>query len=62
MSTARNVLHSSEVQEAISRLDKNPSDNLTDEQREYLDFIKSLDEYAAEREQSDDRGADNRAS
>ncbi|KAI0566607.1 hypothetical protein FGB62_7g661 [Gracilaria domingensis] len=44
MDAAKHVLESDEVQQAIADHAAGGGDGLTDEQREYLDFIKSLDE------------------
>lgn len=47
MSAAKSVLDSEEVKKAIEDHTADGGDGYTDEQREYLDFIKSLDEKAS---------------
>lgn len=48
MGAAKNVLESEQVQEAINNYAADGSDGLTDEQRAYMEFLKSLDEGASE--------------
>ena len=43
METARNVLDSEEVRQAIADHDHSSNDGLTGEQRAYMEFVKSLD-------------------
>ena len=43
METARNVLDSDEVQQAIADHGDEAGDGLTDEQRAYMEFVKNLD-------------------
>lgn len=44
MGAARSVLDSQEVKDAIANQSEDPNDNLTKEQREYMEFIKQLDD------------------
>ncbi|CAN8074970.1 unnamed protein product [Agarophyton chilense] len=44
MGAAKSVLESSEVQQALAEHAAEGGDGLTDEQREYMEFIKSLDQ------------------
>lgn len=43
MDAAKSVLASDEVKDAIAKRKEVSPDNLTDEQRAYLDFLKTLD-------------------
>lgn len=43
MGAAKSVLDADEVQQAIADHAAKEGDGLTDQQREYMDFIKSLD-------------------
>lgn len=44
MDAARSVLDSEEVQQAVAEHAEKGGDGLTDEQRAYMEFIKSMDE------------------
>lgn len=55
MGAARSVLDSKEVQEAIAKHAADGGDNVTDEQRAYMEFIKSLD---AEKASGDTKATD----
>lgn len=55
MPAARNVLESQEVRQAIEEHGKSPTDNLTEEQREYMEFIKRLDAKSAKNDDSHHR-------
>ena len=44
MNTAKDILQSDEMKEAFANHDDDPNAGMTDEQKAYLDFIKSLDE------------------
>lgn len=44
LDAARNVLDSDEVQQAVAEHVEKGGDGLTDEQRAYMEFIKSMDE------------------
>lgn len=44
MDAAKTVLESDEVQKAVNDHREKGGDGLTDEQRAYMEFIKSLDE------------------
>lgn len=46
MGTAKSVLESEEVKQAIADHAEKGGDGLTDEQRAYMEFIKSLDQEA----------------
>lgn len=48
MDAARSVLDSDEVQQAVAEHAEKGGDGLTDEQREYMEFIKTLDESKGE--------------